>query len=62
MLQENLFLKREYYSDSISNFLKSTKEEILGKLALRNDFSLEQTQRSAWIEEINILHKVLRTI
>ena len=60
MLQENLSLKREYYSDSIPNFLKSTKEEILGKLALRNDFSLEQTQRSAWIEEINILHKVLQ--
>jgi hypothetical protein len=61
MLQENLFFKREYYSDSISNFLKSTKEEILGMLALRNDFSLEQTQRSTWIEEINILHEVLRT-
>ena len=61
MLQESFFFKREYYSDSISNFLKSTKEEILGKLALSNDFSLEQTQRGAWIEEINILHNVLRT-
>ena len=42
-------IKREYYSDSIANFLKSTTEEIPGKLALNSDFSLEQTQRSAWL-------------
>ena len=59
MLQENYFFKREYYSDSIGNFLKSTKEEILGKLSLSNDFSLEQTQRNAWVEQIKILQKVL---
>jgi len=52
-------IKRAYYSDSIANFLKSTTEEILGKLALHSDFSLEQTQRSAWIAEINILRKIL---
>jgi len=52
-------MKREYYSDEIAGFLKSTPEEILGKLAMTNDFSLEQTQRDAWIEEIDILHKVL---
>jgi len=52
-------IKREYYSDSIPNFLKSTTEEILGKLALNSDFSLEQTQRSAWLAEISIMRKVL---
>jgi len=52
-------IKREYYSDSIANFLKATAEEIIGKLALNSDFSLEQTQRDAWIEEINILQSVL---
>jgi len=52
-------MKREYYSDEIAGFLKSTPEEILGKLAINNDFSLEQTQRDAWVEEINILRKVL---
>ena len=52
-------MKREYYSDSITNFLNTGSEEILGKLAINNDFSLEQTQRDAWLEEINILRKVL---
>ena len=50
-------MKREYYSDSIANFLKTAPDEILGKLAPNNDFSLEQTQRDAWLEEINILTK-----
>lgn len=52
-------MKREYYSDTVANFLQSTTEEILGKLALNNDFALIQTQRSAWVAEINILRKVL---
>jgi len=55
-------IKREYYSDSITNFLKSTTEEILGKLALNSDFSLEQTQRGAWLAEISILRKVLSSL
>jgi hypothetical protein len=53
-------MKREYYSDSITNFLKSAPDETLGKLARSNDFSLEQTQRDAWLEEIEILQKVLQ--
>jgi len=40
-------MKRAFYSDSIANFLKSSKEEIIGKLALGNEFTLEQTQREA---------------
>jgi len=54
-------IKREYYSDSIANFLKATTEEILGKLAFNSDYSLEQTQRSAWISEIKILREVLKS-
>lgn len=50
---------REFYSDSIVNFLSSSPEEILGKLAQGNDFALIQTQRSAWVSEISILRKVL---
>ena len=42
-------MKREFYSDSITNFRKSTSEEILGRLARSNDFPLEQTQRDAWL-------------
>jgi len=52
-------MKREYYSNSIANFLSDNSEEILGKLASNNEFSLEQTQRDAWLEEIDILHKAL---
>ena len=52
-------MRREYYSDSIANFQKTSPDEILGILAKNNDFSLEQTQRDAWLEEIVILKKVL---
>ena len=54
-------MKREYYSDTISDFLRRNNDEILGKLAQGNDFALEQTQRDAWLEEIRILKNVLRT-
>jgi hypothetical protein len=53
-------MQRAYYSDKISDFLQKSNEEILGKLAQGNDFSLEQTQRDAWLEEIRILKNVLR--
>jgi len=53
-------MKREYYSDPILDFLHRSNEEILGKLAQGNDFSLEQTQRDAWLEEIRILKNVLQ--
>jgi hypothetical protein len=52
-------MRREYYSDSISNFLSSSIEKILGILTFNNDFSLIQTQRSAWIAQIEVLQKIL---
>ncbi|HAB50730.1 MAG: hypothetical protein A2315_12260 [Ignavibacteria bacterium RIFOXYB2_FULL_35_12] len=52
-------MKRAFYSDSITNFLKSSEEEIIGKLTLGNQFSLEQTQREAWLVEVEILKRVL---
>jgi hypothetical protein len=52
-------MKREYYSDSIVNFLKTKPDEILGRLARSYDFDLGQSQRDAWLEEIQILHQVL---
>jgi len=52
-------MKREYYSDSIADFLKTGPKDILGELASENKFSLEQTQRDAWEEEIKILRKTL---
>lgn len=53
-------MKREYYSDTITDFLKSAPNEILGKLVQSNNFALEQTQRDAWVTEIHILQKTLQ--
>jgi len=52
-------MKRFYYSSSISNFLNTNIDEIIGKLVQSNEFSLEQTQRDAWLGEIIILKTVL---
>ena len=52
-------MKRDYYSDSIAAFLNATHVDILGQLLINNDFPVEQTQRDAWLEEINILKSVL---
>ncbi|MCK9363553.1 MAG: DUF2075 domain-containing protein [Syntrophales bacterium] len=52
-------MKRAYYDDSITNFLITSPEEIIGKIALKNEFSLDQTQKDAWLAEIIILKAVL---
>lgn len=52
-------MNRAFYSDSIANFLKTSHEEIIGKLALGNEFPLEQAQRDAWLVEIEILKEIL---
>src|SRR3990167_2002019 len=52
-------MKREYYSDSITTFLKTKPDEILGKLARNSDFDLGQNQRDSWLEEISILQNIL---
>jgi len=52
-------MNRAYYSATIKDFLNTSPERILGKLAICNTFALEQLQRDAWLEEINILRKEL---
>jgi hypothetical protein len=52
-------MKREYYSSLIALFVESEVDEVLGKLTRNSDFDLGQSQRDAWIEEINILQKSL---
>lgn len=44
-----------YYSSSITNFLLQPSAEIMGLLANANRFTLEQTQRNAWISQIEFL-------
>ena len=52
-------MKRAYYSASILNFLRSSTEEILGGLSLNNDYALIQTQRDAWLAQIEVLKDIL---
>lgn len=52
-------MQRFYYSASIADFLAESSEQILGKLAAANDFTLLQTQRDAWLQQVNILKGVL---
>lgn len=53
-------MKRDYYSDTISNFLTTSPNEILGQLVRGSGFAIEQTQRDAWLEQIRILKNKLR--
>src|SRR4030095_729041 len=54
-------MQRSYYSASIPNFLATSTNEILGTLARNSGFTIEQTQRDAWLEEITILKETLRS-
>ncbi len=53
-------MKRHYYSDSISNFLITSSQEISGTLTQSNEFALETTQRDSWLQQINILKEILQ--
>lgn len=52
-------MERFYYSASITDFLTEPSEQILGKLAAANEFTLLQTQRDAWQTQIAILKDIL---
>ena len=55
-------MKRDYYSDSIARFRNTSPNEILGQLVRSSGFSIEHTQRDAWLEEIRILKYVLSSV
>jgi len=55
-------MKRDYYSDSITNFLTTSTNEILGSLTRNSGFAVDPTQRDAWLEEIRILQKCLSDV
>ncbi len=52
-------MSRAYYSATIDCFVNSSTEEILGSLTRGNDFALIQTQRDAWVAQIEILRSIL---
>ena len=52
-------MRRWFYKNSIYGFCKAEPDAILGELTRHSDFSVETTQRDAWLEEIKILSSVL---
>ncbi|WP_374033580.1 DUF2075 domain-containing protein [Bdellovibrio bacteriovorus] len=53
-------MKRAYYSSEISDFISESPNEILGTLNKAHEFSLEEQQRNAWIEQIDLLQESLK--
>ena len=49
-----------FYSNTISNFINSSTNEIFGIITRNSDFPDEVTQKGAWTEEIRILKEVLK--
>jgi hypothetical protein len=50
---------RAWYGASISEFLGSSADTVLGQLAKRNAFDLVSAQKEAWIEQIEFLRSAL---
>jgi len=51
--------QRSYYSGTLTEFCAADRNEIFARMARRNDFDLTGTQRDAWLEEAEILQRVL---
>lgn len=52
-------MNRAYYSDSISTFLNTSAENIVGALTTECEFDVQRSQSGAWREEIAILRRAL---
>jgi hypothetical protein len=52
-------MNRAYYSEAITEFLSRSNDEILGRLVQKSMFGVEETQRDAWLIQIEILKRVL---
>jgi hypothetical protein len=52
-------MSRAYYAESISTFLASETDAILGVLGRGGTFAIESTQRDAWLGQITILQTAL---
>ena len=57
--KEPQLLPRAYYSASVNDFLSESDDSILGKLTANSEFSVDQTQRDAWLQEFTILRQEL---
>src|SRR5262245_39895981 len=46
---------RYWYGDTITNFLQTNPDAVLGQLATNCQFNLTPTQRDAWVAQIELL-------
>jgi len=53
-------MKRAFYSETIETFLKQTEEQIIGTLSISSEFADLQTQKNAWLIQIQILKDALK--
>lgn len=53
---------RAWYAASIRQFLAASAESVYGTVAANSTFSVETTQRDAWLAEIDLLRETLRGI
>lgn len=51
-----------YYSAEISAFIAADNERILGVLASNSTFSVETSQRNAWVEQIEVLKNSIQDL
>lgn len=51
--------QRSYYSATLVEFCAADRHEIFARMALQNDFDLTGTQRDAWLEQAEVLQRVL---
>lgn len=52
-------MQRAYYSNTIRGFLTDNPNTVLGQLVKRSEFAVEQSQRDAWLAQIDHLKEVL---
>ena len=52
-------MKRAYYQNNITSFLEDDNNSILGQLTKRHSHALEEQQKNAWLDQINILKNAL---
>lgn len=54
-MQNNPAYLRSFYAASIAEFIAATEDTIIAELVRNNQFNLLQTQRDAWLRQIEIL-------
>ena len=52
-------MNRYFYTDTISKFLTSTSNDILGEFSRNSPYADDPNQKNAWLEEIRIMKEIL---